>query len=49
MTEAEGADGTIKTKLVTLHPVAAMTPQRLVEQPELVAGLLMTPADMMEL
>ena len=49
VTETEGADGIIKTKLVNLHPVAAMTPQRLVEQPELVAGLSMTPADMMDL
>lgn len=49
VTETEGTDGKIKTKLVKLHPVAAMTPQRLVEQPELVAGLSMTPSDMMDL
>lgn len=49
VTETEGSDGVIKTKLLKLHPVAAMTPKRLVEQPELVAGLSMTPADMMDL
>mmetsp|Transcript_5662 Transcript_5662/g.9378 ORF Transcript_5662/g.9378 Transcript_5662/m.9378 type:complete len:1262 (+) Transcript_5662:69-3854(+) len=49
VTESEGKDGHIKTKLVKLHPVAAMTPKRLVEQPELVSGLSMTPSDMMDL
>jgi superfamily II RNA helicase len=47
--ETEGKDGKKKAKLVKLHPVAAMTPKRLGDQPELVAGLSMTPTDMMDL
>jgi len=49
VTESEAKDGRIKTKLVKLHPVAALTPTRLIEQPDLVAGLSMTPSDMMDL
>mmetsp|Transcript_3905 Transcript_3905/g.4517 ORF Transcript_3905/g.4517 Transcript_3905/m.4517 type:complete len:1255 (+) Transcript_3905:202-3966(+) len=49
VTENETKDGRIKTKLVKLHPVAAMTPTRLLEQADLVAGLSMTPSDMMDL
>jgi len=49
VTESEGRDGKIKQKLVKLHPVAAMTPTRLLNQPDLIAGLSMTPADMINL
>jgi ATP-dependent RNA helicase DDX60 len=49
VTAAEGKDGSMKQKLVKLHPVAAMTPQRLKTQPELISGLSMTPADLMDL
>lgn len=49
VSESEGKDGTKKVKLVKLHPVAAMTPLRLQNEPELVSGLSMTPADMMDL
>jgi len=47
--ESEGKDGKRKQKMVKLHPVAAMTPERLQNQPELIAGLSMTPADMINL
>jgi hypothetical protein len=47
--EAEGKDGKLKQKLVKLHPVAAMTPDRLKNQPELIGGLSMTPSDLMDL
>jgi hypothetical protein len=47
--ETEGKDGKKKMKLAKLHPIAAMTPKRLEEQAELVAGLSMTPTDMMDL
>eukprot|EP00522_Entomoneis_paludosa_P019014 CAMPEP_0172447398 /NCGR_PEP_ID=MMETSP1065-20121228/6717_1 /TAXON_ID=265537 /ORGANISM="Amphiprora paludosa, Strain CCMP125" /LENGTH=1260 /DNA_ID=CAMNT_0013198695 /DNA_START=78 /DNA_END=3860 /DNA_ORIENTATION=- len=49
VTESEGKDGKTKQKLVKLHPVAAMTPERLNDEPELIASLSMTPADMMDL
>jgi len=49
VTEAEGKDGNLKQKLVKLHPVAAMTPERLKNEPELISGLSMTPSDMMDL
>lgn len=49
VTESEGKDGKTKHKLVKLHPVAAMTPERLKSQPELIASLSMTPSDMMDL
>ena len=47
--ENEGKDGKKKTKLVKLHPVAAMTADRLKEEPEKIAALSMTPSDMMDL
>jgi len=49
VTESEGKDGKKKQKLVKLHPVAAMTPERLKNQPQLVSALSMTPADMIDL
>jgi len=49
VTEQEGKDGKMKQKLVKLHPVAAMTPQRLKEEPELIGALSMTPSDLMDL
>jgi hypothetical protein len=49
VTESEGKDGKKKLKMVKLHPVAAMTPERLQSEPELVAALSMTPADMISL
>lgn len=49
VTESEGKDGKMKQKLVKLHPVAAMTPDRLHNQPELIGGLSMTPSDLMDL
>lgn len=49
VTESEGKDGKLKQKLVKLHPVAAMTPERLKANPELIAGLSMTPSDLMDL
>eukprot|EP00804_Cyclotella_cryptica_P011929 CCRYP_004426-RA/>CCRYP_004426-RA protein AED:0.01 eAED:0.01 QI:96/1/1/1/1/1/2/343/1248 len=47
--ESEGKDGKLKTKLVKLHPVAAMTPERLLSAPDLIAALSMTPTDMIDL
>lgn len=47
--ESEGKDGKAKTKLVKLHPVAAMTPERLQSEPDLIAALSMTPMDMIDL
>jgi len=47
--ESEGKDGKQKMKMVKLHPVAAMTPERLQSQPELIAALSMTPIDMIDL
>lgn len=41
--------GVKKVKLVKLHPVAAMTQERLKNRPELIASLAMTPMDMMDL
>ena len=49
VTQTEGKDGKPKQKLLKLHPVAAMTPERLKNEPELVAGLSMTPSDLMDL
>lgn len=49
VTQSEAKDGKMKQKLVKLHPVAAMTPDRLKSEPELIAGLSMTPADLMDL
>jgi hypothetical protein len=48
VTESAGRDGKNLCKLVKLHPVAAMTPKRLAEDPELVSGLSMTPVDMID-
>jgi len=48
-TEAEGKDGKMKQKLIKLHPVAAMTPERLKNEPDLIAALSMTPSDLMDL
>jgi superfamily II RNA helicase len=47
--ESEGKDGNTKQKLLKLHPVAAMTPDRLRDQPDLIASLSMTPTDMIDL
>jgi len=49
VTESEGKDGKKKYKLVKLHPVAAMTPERLANDPELIAALSMTPTDMIDI
>ena len=49
VTDSESKDGKKKKKLVKLHPVAAMTAERLKTQPELIEALSMTPADMMTL
>jgi hypothetical protein len=49
VTESEGKDGKQKLKMVKLHPVAAMTPERLQSEPDLVAALSMTPSDMISL
>lgn len=49
VTESEGKEGKKKHKLVKLHPMAAMTPERLQNEPDLVAALSMTPTDMMDL
>lgn len=49
VTESEGKDGKKKTKLVKLHPVAAMTPDRLQNSAELISGLSMTPTDMIDI
>ncbi len=49
VTESDGKDGKKKVKLVKLHPVAAMTPERLQNEPDLVAGLSMTPTDMIDI
>ena len=49
VTESEGKDGKLKQKLVRLHPVAAMTPDRLKKEPELIGALSMTPHDLMDL
>ena len=48
VTESDGKSGK-KAKLVKLHPVAAMTPKRLKEQPDLISALSMTPTDMTDL
>lgn len=49
VTEKEGKDGKSEAKLTKLHPVAAMTSDRLNNEPELIAALSMTPHDMMTL
>lgn len=49
VSQSEGKDGKPKQKLIKLHPVAAMTPERLQNEPEIIAGLSMTPSDLMDL
>ena len=49
VTQSEGKDGKLKQKLTRLHPVAAMTPDRLKNEPELIGALSMTPHDLMDL
>jgi ATP-dependent RNA helicase DDX60 len=49
VTEKEGKDGKKEAKLAKLHPVAAMTVDRLKNHPELISALSMTPHDMMHL
>lgn len=49
VTESEGTDGKKEYKLVKLHPVAAMTPERLQNSAELISGLSMTPNDMVDI
>jgi ATP-dependent RNA helicase DDX60 len=49
VTEKEGKDGKKEAKLTKLHPVAAMTADRLKNHPELISALSMTPHDMMHL
>jgi hypothetical protein len=48
-TEVEGKDGKKKMKLSKLHPVAAMTVDRLKNETELIDALSMTPSDLMDL
>jgi len=48
VTESDGKNGK-KQKLVKLHPVAAMTPERLKNEPDLISALSMTPTDMIDL
>jgi len=48
VTESDTKNGK-KIKLVKLHPVAAMTPERLKDQHELISALSMTPTDMTDL
>jgi len=47
--ESEGKDGKKKEKLMKLHPVAAMTPEKLDKDPDLIAALSMTPTDMIDI
>lgn len=49
VSEVEGKDGKKKQKLIKMHPVAAMTPERLEKQKDLISGLSMTPSDLMDL
>ena len=49
VTQSEGKDGKVKHKMVRLHPVAAMTPDRLKNEPDLIGALSMTPHDLMDL
>jgi len=48
VTENSGKSGK-KVKLVKLQPVAAMTPERLKNEPDLISALSMTPSDMIDL
>jgi len=47
--DTESKDGKKKQKLVKLHPVAAMTQERLENDKELISALSMTPSDMIDL
>ena len=47
--DTEGKDGKTKQKLLKLHPVAAMTPDRLQNEQDLIDALSMTPSDLMDL
>jgi len=47
--DGEGKDGKKRQKLVKLHPVAAMTPDRLEKDAELISALSMTPTDMIDI
>jgi len=49
VTEKEGKDGKMKQKLEKILPVAAMTTDRLQNEPELIGALSMTPSDLMNL
>ena len=49
VTETEGKDGKMKCKLVKLHPVGAMTAERLQNSAELISGLSMTSIDMIDI
>jgi replicative superfamily II helicase len=49
VTESTSKDGKKKTKLVKLHPVAAMKPEHFEKDQDLISALSMTPSDMMEL
>lgn len=49
VTQTTSKDGKEKTKLVKLHPVAAMKPQKLDSDADLISALSMTPSDMMDL
>jgi len=49
VTQSKSKDGKDKTKMVKLHPVAAMKPQKLENDPDLVSALSMTPSDMIDL
>merc|ERR1711957_1041691 len=49
VTEAVAKDGKNKQKICKLHPIAAMTPERLKHDPELITALSMTPTDMIDI
>eukprot|EP00560_Eucampia_antarctica_P007037 CAMPEP_0197828754 /NCGR_PEP_ID=MMETSP1437-20131217/5277_1 /TAXON_ID=49252 ORGANISM="Eucampia antarctica, Strain CCMP1452" /NCGR_SAMPLE_ID=MMETSP1437 /ASSEMBLY_ACC=CAM_ASM_001096 /LENGTH=1255 /DNA_ID=CAMNT_0043430111 /DNA_START=43 /DNA_END=3810 /DNA_ORIENTATION=+ len=49
VTQSKSKDGKEKTKMVKLHPVAAMKPQKLENDHDLISALSMTPSDMIEL
>jgi superfamily II DNA or RNA helicase len=49
VTKSEGKEGQSKHELVKLHPVAAMSPEILLDGPALLSALPMTPSDMIDL
>ena len=49
VTESESKEGKKKVKLIKLHPLLAMTAERLQTDTELIAALSMTPYDMVDL